>query len=68
MLGVRLDVVERSKIFINALFIEVRRFSRRQSCILHTVHTKGCVSLCIVRTMCALPLVNLCTLFFEPSM
>jgi hypothetical protein len=67
MFEVRLEVVERPIRFINVFFIEVCLFSRRQSCILHTVRTEGCVGMCILRTVCAFPLVNLCTLIFELS-
>jgi hypothetical protein len=47
-----MEVVERSTRFINALFIEVKIFSYRQSCILHTVHAEGCVILHIMGTVC----------------
>jgi hypothetical protein len=67
VLGVGLEVVERPTRFINVSFIEVHGFSHRQSCILRTVHAEGCVSLRILRTVHVLPLVNLCTLIFEPS-
>jgi hypothetical protein len=64
MLGVRLEVVEGPTRSINALFIEVHGFCRRQSRILRTVRAKACVSLRIMRV---LPLVNLRTLIFDPS-
>jgi hypothetical protein len=64
VLGVELEVVERPKIFIDVSFIEVHDVSHRQSCILCTVHTEGCVSLHILRTVRALPLVNLHTFIF----
>jgi hypothetical protein len=67
VLGVGLEVVERMARSINATFREVHNFSRRQSCILRTVTTEGCVSLRIVHTVPTLPLVNLQTLIFEPS-
>jgi hypothetical protein len=67
MLGVRLEVDERFTRFINVSSIEVRDFSRRQSRILRIVCPEGCVSLCIMCTVRALPLVNLRTLIFEPS-
>jgi hypothetical protein len=67
MLGVELEVVERLTRFINVSFIKVCDFSRRQSCILRIVHPEGCVSLRIMCTMHALPLVNLRTLIFETS-
>jgi hypothetical protein len=66
MLGVRLEVVEGPTRSINVSFIEVCGFSRRQSCILCIVHAEGCVGLRMLRTVCALPLVNLRTLIFDP--
>jgi hypothetical protein len=45
MFGVGLEVVEGMTRSINASFIEVCGFSRRQLCILHKVHTEGCVGL-----------------------
>jgi hypothetical protein len=67
MLGVGLEVVEGPTRSINVSFIEVHDFSRRQSCILRIVHAEGCVSLRIMRTVHVLPLVNLRTLIFDPS-
>lgn len=67
MLGVGLEVVEGPTRSINVSFIEVCGFSRRHSHILHTMHVEAYVSLHIMHTVCALPLVNLCTLIFDPS-
>jgi hypothetical protein len=67
MLGVKIEVVEGPTIFINASFMEVCGFSRRQSSILRTVRTEGCVSICILHVVRALPLVDLRTLIFGPS-
>jgi hypothetical protein len=64
VLGVRLEVVEGSTRSINVSFIEVHNFSHRQLYILCTVCDEACVSLCIMRIVHALPLVNLCTLIF----
>jgi hypothetical protein len=66
MLGVELEVVEGPTRFINAPFTGVCGFSHRQSHILCTVRDEACVGLHILCTMRALPLVNLCTLIFEP--
>jgi hypothetical protein len=67
VLGVGIEVVEGKKRSINASFIEVHFFSHRQSRILHIVHIEACVSLCIMCTVRVLPLVNLRTLIFDPS-
>jgi hypothetical protein len=67
VLGGRLEVVEGLTRSINALFIEVHNFSRIQLRILRTVRAEACVSLRIMHTVHALPLVNLCTLIFDPS-
>jgi hypothetical protein len=64
VLGVRLEVFERPTRSINASFREVCGFSHRQLCILPTVRAEGCVSLCILHSVRALPLVNLRTLIF----
>jgi hypothetical protein len=53
VLGVGLEVVEGPTRSINVSFIEVCGFSRRQSCILHTVRVEACVSLHIMCTVCA---------------
>jgi hypothetical protein len=57
-------VVERPKRFINALFMEVHGFSRKHSRILHIVCAEAYF---ILRIVHMLPLLNLCTFIFEPS-
>jgi hypothetical protein len=66
VLGVGLEVVEGPTRSINAPFIEVHNFSRRQSRILCTVHVEAYVRLRIMHTVRVLPLVNLHTLIFDP--
>jgi hypothetical protein len=67
VLGVVLEVVEGSKISINVSFIEVHLFSRRHLRILRTMHVEANVSLCIMCIVRVLPLVNLRTVIFDPS-
>ena len=66
MLVIGPEVVEGPTRSINVSFIEVRGFSRTQSCILRIVHIESCVVSHILRIVRMLPLVNLCTMIFYP--
>jgi hypothetical protein len=66
VLGVRLEVVEGPTRSINVSFIEVHGFSRRQSCICAQCVLRPVLA-CALCALCVLPLVNLRTLIFDPS-